>query len=636
MLLVPGAESPCLCGLRPIALRAESVNVFFSRPEGAWRAKRRRTDGGFQPLALLTLVFTFFLLSGATSRQSPTPRATVLLFLSTHCPISNLYAPRLAALNKSFAKRGVRFVGVYSESNVTITDVTQHAKSHSLTFPTILDKAGVRAKKYGATLTPEAVVLDTTGAVRYRGRIDNSSDTSKVKSRDLANALESLTQGKSVSKPRTVAFGCAIQAVFATPTTDTSKDLITYTRDIAPILNKNCVSCHREGQIGPMPLTNYKNVAAWAEQIKRVTQARTMPPWHEKSEGKFHDERRLTPGQIGLVEGWARNGLPEGAAKDLPKPPTFSASNWTLGEPDVLFEMPLHYKVSADGKDIYRCFIIPTNIATDKWIAGIAFEPGNPIVVHHASVFVDTSGAARKLDAMDAEPGYTNPTPGNGPGFPTPLGALGGWTPGHTPRRLPEGIALQLPKGADLVLEVHYHSSGKPETDKTRFGLYFAKGPIDKRLHMADISNATFQIPAGDSDYVATATATIPFDITLFSISPHMHNLGRSMAMTATLPDGRKIPMVDVPNWDFRWQPSYRYKTLLKLPRGTRVDLTAHFDNTDKNPYQPNHPPRLVKWGESSSDEMCTCFLSYTLDSEHLAGGAAPFSQETVVVPANP
>jgi hypothetical protein len=255
--------------------------------------------------------------------------------------------------------------------------------------------------------------------------------------------------------------------------------------------------------------------------------------------------------------------------------------------------------------------------------------------VHHASVFVDTSGAARKLDAADEAPGYTNPTPGNGPGFSAPLGALGGWTPGHAPRRLPSGVGLQVPKGADLVMEVHYHPSGKPETDQTRFGLYFARGPIDKRLRMADVSNITLEIPAGDPDYVATATAMVPFDITVLSVTPHMHNLGRSMAMTAALPDGTKRTVVDVPNWDFRWQPSYRFKTPLKLPRGTRLDLSAHFDNTDKNPDQPHQPPRLVRWGESTSDEMCTCFFAYTLDSEHLTSGTSLLSEETVIVPTS-
>lgn len=607
-----------------------------------------RTDGGFQPLrnatwrqvtvlSPLLLILALFFTGGVArcAAPPPKPRATVLLFLSTRCPVSNLYAPRIVALDKAFTKRGVRFVGVYSESNVTALEVSRHARAHSLSFPTLYDPAGIRARRYGATLTPEAVVLDTDGVMRYRGRIDSSSDTSKVQSRDLANALESVVRGRRVTKARTAAFGCAIQGVFSSPgAASAHKDLITYTRDIAPILNKNCVSCHRDGQIGPMPLNNYKNVAAWAEQIKRVTEARIMPPWQEKSEGQFHDERRLSPGEIGLLGAWAKNGMPEGSPRDLPKPPVFATGEWTLGEPDALFGMPQTYPISPDGRDIYRCFIIPTNFPTDQWIAGIAFAPGNRTVVHHASVFVDVSGAARKLDALDTAPGYTNPTPGNGPGFPAPLGALGGWTPGHAPRRLPEGVALMLPKGADLVLEVHYHSSGKAETDQTRFGLYFAKGVVDKRLHMGDLSNVTFQIPPGDPDYIATATATLPSDITVLSVTPHLHNLGRSMALTVTFPDGRKRSIVDVPQWDFRWQPSYRYKELLKLPRGTRIDLTAHFDNTEKNPEQPNRPPRLVHWGESTSDEMCTCFFAYTLDSEHLAGPASLISGETVIVPA--
>ncbi|MBC8103808.1 MAG: redoxin domain-containing protein [Cytophagales bacterium] len=577
------------------------------------------------PRTLLLLApLVILVLSGAGRPAPPAPRATALLFLSTRCPISNRYAPRIAALHRVFAKRGVRFVGVYSEGDVTATDVSRHARTFHLPFETLLDKPGVRARRYGATLTPEVVVLDPSGRVRYQGRIDDSSDASRVRSRDLASALEAILSGRAIKIARTRAVGCAIQAVFAKPSP--AAPSITY-RDIAPILNRNCVSCHRTGQIGPMPLTTFQNAAAWAEQIKRVTRSRAMPPWRAKSNGEFHDERRLATSEIALLSAWANAGAPEGDPKQTPDLPSFPPGPWSLGRPDVEFEMPLAYTVAREGRDLYRCFVIPTRLATDQWIAGIAFAPGNTAVVHHASVFVDTSGAARRLDATDSAPGYTNPTPGNGPGFPAPHGALGGWTPGHSPMRLPPGVALNLPKGADLVLEVHYHPTGKPETDRTRFGLYFATGPIEKRLRMGDVSNITFQIPPGDPRYTATATAVLPFDITVLSVTPHLHNLGRAMTVTATLPNGAPQPIVEVPDWDFRWQPSYRYKTPLKLPRGTRIDLSARFDNTEANPDQPSHPPRLVRWGESTSDEMCTCFFAYTLDSEHLAG-------ETVVVPS--
>jgi len=580
--------------------------------------------------SLLLLPLLFCLISGTGAAPLPAtaterPIATVYLFLSTHCPISNRYTPRLARLASRLGGRQIRFVGIYEDGDATQVSVALHAREHGLEFPLLLDADGSRARRWGASVTPEAVVVDRAGAIRYRGRIDDNDDSSRVTSADLQRAIEALIARKPIVRRETRAVGCAIQSIVAAKTP--AVDCPTYAEDIAPILNANCVSCHRAGQIGPMPFGTYRQAIAWAAQIKVVTRARRMPPWKADSHGEFIGERRLTDAQIDVLAAWADGGAPEGDARRTPVPPTFANSEWLLGEPDAVFEMPERYSVSADGKDVYRCFVIPSHYTEDRWIAGIAFAPGNRAVVHHATVFQDDSGAARRMDDADAGPGYKNPTPGNGPGYKTTLGALGGWTPGHEPRLLPSGVAERLPKGADLVLEVHYHPDGKPETDRTRFGLYFAKGPIDKRMRMGDVSSFDFHIPPGKSDFVVSKTATLPFDITVLSVTPHMHNLGRSMRVTATLPGSTTpIPIVSVPGWDFNWQPSYRYRTPLKLPGGTRIDLEAHFDNTTENPAQPNRPPREVRWGESTSDEMCTCFFAYTLDSEHLA-------DEPVVVP---
>lgn len=577
--------------------------------------------------------------SGAAARTpahaAPTvrPVATAYIFLSTHCPISNRYTPRIARMARLYAQRRIRFVAIYDDMDATPATIAQHAREHGLAgLPRLFDADGSRARRWGAEVTPEAVVVDRTGAVRYRGRIDDNDDPTQVTSQDLKIALDALIAGKPVPHPQTRAVGCAIEAALlnaARPAPERASAgpaAPTYADDVAPILNANCVSCHRDGQIAPMPFTGYHKSAAWAAQIKLVTETRRMPPWKADSHGEFIGERKLSDKQIATLAAWSDAGAPQGDPAHTPAQPTFPKSEWPLGKPDAVFEMPATYHVSPDGRDVYRCFIIPTYYSEDRWVAGIAFLPGNRSVVHHTTVFQDDSGAARRLDAADAGPGYANPTPGNGPGYPTKLGALGGWTPGHEPCLLPNGVAELLPKGVDLVLEVHYHSDGKPETDRTRFGLYFAKGPIDKRLRMGDVSSVDFHIPPGDPDYVVRKTATIPFDLTVLSVTPHMHDLGKSMRVTATLPDGTVVPIVSVINWDFNWQPSYRFKKPLVLPRGTRVDLEAHFDNTAANPYQPNHPPREVRWGESTNDEMCTCFFAYTLDSEHLLEDAVVVS----------
>lgn len=407
---------------------------------------------------------------------------------------------------------------------------------------------------------------------------------------------------------------------------------VTYTREVAAILHNRCVSCHRSGEVGPFALDTYEQAKRWARAIKEQTQNRRMPPWGADSHGEFHSEARLTTGELALLAAWVDGGAARGSDRDMPPlVPLPPPGAWELGTPDRVFEMPTGYSVRADGPDTYRCFVLPADFTEDRYLAGVAYQPGNRSVVHHMSAFLDTSGQARKLAQADktGQPGYTNPTPANGPGFAPVAGQLGGWTPGHHARRLPSGVGLFVPKGADIVLEVHYHPTGKAESDRSRIGLYFAKGEIKKRLRIGDVTNAGLRLPAGAADTLVEASAFTPDDLTLLSVTPHMHFLGRSMRVTAHLPDGTEKLLVDVPRYDFRWQPSYRFKVPVRLPRRTRIDVAAHFDNSPANPQNPHRPPKTVLYGEDTNDEMCSAFFGYTLDSEDL-------TQSAVLVPAEP
>lgn len=385
---------------------------------------------------------------------------------------------------------------------------------------------------------------------------------------------------------------------------------LTYARDVAGIIEKNCAVCHHAGEVAPFPLVTYQDVKKRAKQIAIVTSSRFMPPWKADSHGEFLDERRLTDEQIATIQAWADEGAPLGDAKDLPPTPTFK-SGWKLGPPDQVVGLTEPYKLSAEGRDVYRCFVIPTDGKEDRYLSAIEVHPGNRNIVHHLIAYVDTSGQARKMDAADPGPGYTSS--GGGPGF-LPAGFLGGWAPGNETRRLPDGVGNLLPKGADIVLEVHYHKSGKPETDQTQVGLYFAKGPVQKRIHQLLVLNPFFRIPPGEKHYEVTASMPVFKDITVLGITPHMHLLGRDMKVTAKLPDGTVKPLVSVPDWDFNWQLTYAYRQPVKLPKGTVVNLVAHYDNSDDNPRNPNHPLRAVGWGEQTTDEMCIAFLGYTVD----------------------
>lgn len=392
---------------------------------------------------------------------------------------------------------------------------------------------------------------------------------------------------------------------------------VTFAHDIAPIVYQNCSGCHHAGEVAPFPLVTYHDLAKRAQQVAIVTQSRYMPPWKASPDcPAFDGERHLTDGQIALIRKWSAEGAPEGNPADIPPAPKF-ASGWKLGTPDAVLQPKAAYTVAADGDDVYRCFVIPTDDSEDRYLCAVEVHPGNRRVVHHIILYLDTSGRARALAGGDPSASYTS---FGGPGFPA-TGSLGGWAPGMDPIQMPQGTGLLLPKGADIVMQVHYHKDGKPETDLTQVGLYFAKYPVDKRLQIMAAINPMIRIPAGDSRYAARATLPVLTNVTLLGVMPHMHLLGHDMIVTATLPDGQKKLLVNVPDWDFNWQTIYMYKNPIHLPKGASIDLVAHYDNSTDNPRNPNIPPKLVTWGEQTTDEMCIAFVFFTVDGENLTRG---------------
>ncbi|MBM3458287.1 MAG: hypothetical protein FJX77_07120 [Armatimonadetes bacterium] len=279
--------------------------------------------------------------------------------------------------------------------------------------------------------------------------------------------------------------------------------------------------------------------------------------------------------------------------------------------------------MAANGEDEFRCFVLPTGLTEDRQVVGIEIRPGNPRVVHHVLNFVDLLGRGRKLDEKDPAPGYSS-GPG-GVGF-LPNGAMGGWAPGNLPRYLPDGVGLPLPRNSDIVIQVHYHKTGKPETDQTQVGFYFAKQPIQKRLRVWPLTNLAINIPPNEPRHEVRASMTLPADAHAVDITPHMHLLGKEMKVTATFPDGKTESLIWIKAWDYRWQDTYRYENLVRLPKGTRLELTAYFDNSSSNPLNPNTPPQRVRFGEQTTDEMCFAFIGFTLDQELPAGVGLPGS----------
>lgn len=386
----------------------------------------------------------------------------------------------------------------------------------------------------------------------------------------------------------------------------------TFTETIAPIVYANCVTCHRPGEVAPFSLLTYEDVVKKGKQIARVTEEKYMPPWHAvHGYGEFVGERGLTDVQIATIGTWVKNGMPRGDESKMPKLPVFPPDGWRLGQPDLILEMPAGFDLPASGPDVFRNFVVPTKLAEDKWVRGIEFRPSARKVVHHALFAQVTGGSLAARDGADGRPGFG----GMGAvGVINDRGgsrSLGGWAVGATPTMFPEGFAALLPKGSDFLLQMHFHLSGKPETEKSLIGIYFADKAPQKNLFSVELPalfgvGAGIDIPPGETRFAIRDSFTLPGEVSVYSAIAHAHYLAKEMKATATLPDGSTRPLLWIRDWDFNWQDTYVYKKPFTLPKGTRMDVTITYDNSADNPRNPITPPRRALWGEQSFDEMGT------------------------------
>ncbi len=560
-------------------------------------------------------------------------KLTVVVFLSFDCPNSNGYATTLIDLAKQFDGKGVKFIGV-NESELSADEIKAKAAEFKLPFSILADPKQMTADAFKAKVTPEAFVLDHNQVLRYRGRIDNTYNARlkrnpKVTDHDLREAIDDLLAGKPVRTPVTQAIGCSIGSRDVAIKSSTN---LTFHKDVAPILQKSCQTCHRPGEVGPFSLMTYKQAKTWAEDIKEYTAHRKMPPWKPADGVAFHNDRRLSDGDLKTLAAWVDGGTPEGDAKDAPPPLKF-AEGWMLGKPDLILTTPAEFNLGPSGPDTFRCYVLPTDLPEDKYIVGFEVKPGNPRIVHHTLNYWDITGKARQLEAeskakakegdRDRGPGYSTamgvgflPTSSPRPGV-SPIGSWGGWAPGQVPRYLPEGTGYLLPKGADVVLQVHYHRDGKPEVDQSRIGIYFAKKPIERPYQTIFATPKLpflMNIPANADSHPIAASGYLQTDATLHSVMPHMHLIGRSVKMSMTPPGGSKTTLVDIPDWDYNWQETYWLKEPLKLKAGTKLEIEALFDNSSKNPNNPRTPPALVLFGEQTTNEMLFGFMGVTND----------------------
>jgi peroxiredoxin len=559
-------------------------------------------------------------------------KAIVVVFLSFDCPVSTNYSPTLVGLMKDYSERGVAFVGI-CPCDDDAAQVAKQAKEFGIPFAVFKDDKFAASDTFKAEITPESFVLDGQYQLRYRGRIDDSyaarlKKNNKTTKHELKQALDEMLAGKDVSEPITQAVGCSIvrdrPVTLPSPPkgegTKGSTGAVSYYKDVLPIMQQHCQTCHRPGEVGPFSLMTYKQAVNWASDIKDYTQKKQMPPWKPVEGATFRNDRRMSDKEIATLAAWVDGGCPQGNEKDGPPPQKFT-SGWQLGKPDLVLSVDDDFQLGPSGRDVFRCFVLPTNLTEDKYIKAIEVRPGNARIVHHTLNFIDTQGRGRKLaekekertkkeGEFDAGPGYSMAM---GIGF-LPSGAIGGWAPGQRPYVLPKDSYWSLPKGSDVVLQVHYHRNGKLEKDRTQIGIYFAEEKPPKRLESLVLPGRFLFMPAGVEDFKVTGSIVVDQDCDLHSVMPHMHMLGKSIKVTITPPGGTKETIINIKDWEYNWQETYFFKEPLAIKAGTRFDVEAHYDNSVNNPRNPNAPPKMVRFGEQTTDEMCFVFFSGTSD----------------------
>jgi hypothetical protein len=390
---------------------------------------------------------------------------------------------------------------------------------------------------------------------------------------------------------------------------------VTFTKDVTPVLRKNCQGCHRPGEAAPFSLLSYEQARPWAKAMKEAVRLKKMPPWFaDPHYGTFSNDRSLSEKEIETIAAWAEGGAPEGDPKDMPAPATF-IEGWSIPKPDVVFEFPQAFQIPATGTIEYQKVIVPTGFTEDKWVQFAEARPDDRARVHHMIAFVREPGSSW---LKGATPGvfFVAPKPrqDDADASALPSDFLVGYAPGQPPEILAPGQAKLIKAGSDLVLEIHYTTNGRASTDRSKFGLVFAKQPPKERVLTLSATNGKFKIPPGDANYKVDAEFELGTTVKLLGLHPHMHGRGKDFEYRIVYPTGETETLLRVPRYDWHWQLWYTLAKPLLLPRGTKIDCTAHFDNSPNNPDNAD-PTKEVSWGDQSWDEMMVGFFNLVFDA---------------------
>ncbi len=519
----------------------------------------------------------------------PESKATVVCFLGAECPLARLYGPKLNEMQAAYAAQGVQFIGVNSNQQDSLEDVKQYIKRYEISFPMAKDYNNEVADRFHAVRTPEVFLLDQQLTVRYRGRIDNQYlpgiSRAETTTHDLKNALDQLLAGKPIEVSETKPNGCFIGRVKKNEVTTK----LTFCKEVAGVLHRHCVECHRTGEIAPFSLTDYDEVRGWADTMLETIEDGRMPPWHASPKyGHYANARFMPEKDKEILREWVAGGMPYGDIKDLPELPKFR-EGWHLPRvPDVVYEMRKRpFVVPKEGVVEYQYFVVDPGFKEDKWITGAQVLPGNRSVVHHAIIFI------RPPDGADFRG----------------IGWLTAYVPGQRINMLPAGRARKVPAGSKLVFQMHYTPTGSVAEDISKVGLIFGKDEeISHEVFTLIGIDQEFEIPPHASDFpVSAKVRRIPPHAELLAIAPHMHLRGKSFRLF-TKQDKKKEILLDVPNYDFNWQHIYELSKPMSLDTVDGLEFTVKFDNSKDNPFNPD-PSEYVTWGDQTWEEMAIAFF---------------------------
>jgi peroxiredoxin len=519
-------------------------------------------------------------------------KVVVIVFVGCECPLAKLYGLRLTELAKSYESKSVAFIGVNSNQQDSATEIGEYAKNHGIPFPILKDVGNAIADRLGAVRTPEAFVLDAKRVIRYHGRIDDQYGIGfarpKAEHKELVAAIDELLAGKPVSVASAEAPGCYIGRVQKSGKSGS----VTYARDVAPILQKRCVECHRAGQIAPFALTTYDEVVGWTATMREVVEEGRMPPWHaDPNYGKFSNDARLSPAEKQTLIAWINDGAPAGELKDAPKQTTFT-DEWRIPKPDKIVTIPKPFKVPAQGDVPYQFIVVDSGFTEDKWVKAVEVKPSCRSVVHHILVFTQPPGTG-----IDENGGFI-------------ANWIAAMAPGSPPQVYPPGSAKRVPAGSRFIFQIHYTPDGVERMDQSCFGMVFADpSTVKHEVKTQMAANERFAIPPHDGNHKVEAKYTFRNDSILLEMLPHTHLRGKAFRYEALYPNGDREILLDVPKYDFNWQNAYMLAEPKKMPKGTKIHCTAYFDNSKNNRSNPD-PDATVRWGDQTWEEMMIGYFS--------------------------